>query len=113
VPALVRNIARFGRGTVLEGINPGVLLPKRLRENAPACNRPCWTNVVGLRFQGCGLALPYLMAKPNAIRRAAITPGIHLYRQEGLGVVHVLRPNALQHYCVELSAMRKDRQPCT
>lgn len=29
VPALMRNVTGFGRGTVLEGINPGVLLPPR------------------------------------------------------------------------------------
>jgi len=36
----VRNVTGFGRGTVLEGINPGVLATptERLRQNGHGCN---------------------------------------------------------------------------
>jgi len=50
VPALVRNITGFGRGTVLEGINPGVLLPppKRLRQKGNGCNPLYWASHIGV-----------------------------------------------------------------
>jgi len=40
VPAIARNVTGFGRGTVLEGINPGVLATptERLRQNGHGCN---------------------------------------------------------------------------
>jgi hypothetical protein len=48
VPALMRNVTGFGRGTVLEGINPGVLYPRekatpkrpRLQIGAKMARRP-------------------------------------------------------------------------